>query len=153
MNDIIYVDLECLLVKYDTCLNNPNKSYTVNIAQDIPSGYLITVFRNHSKSTKVSYYRGEYFIQNLCSDLRNIGTELFHSEKISMTPLTPKQKKQHSESDNSFICQKKFNYDKKVNITKNFKKLEIMIITQVYTEVQHILNVIEDIVHKEIYLL
>ena len=59
MNDIIYVDLECLLVKYDTCLNNPNKSYTVNIAQDIPSGYSITVLRNHSKSIKVSYYRGE----------------------------------------------------------------------------------------------
>ena len=72
---------------------------------------------------------------------------------MSMAPLTPKQKKQHSESDNCFICQKKFNYDKKVNVTKNLKKLEIMIITQIYTEVQHILNVIEDIVHKEIYLL
>ena len=27
---MIYVDLKCLLVKYDTCTNNPNKSYAVN---------------------------------------------------------------------------------------------------------------------------
>ena len=58
-NDIIYVDLECLLVKYDACLNDPNKSHTVNIEQHIPSGYSITVLRNNSGSTKVTYYRGE----------------------------------------------------------------------------------------------
>ena len=57
MNEIIYVDLECLLFKYDTCLNDRNKSHTVNIAEHIPSGYSITVLRNHSKSTKVTYYR------------------------------------------------------------------------------------------------
>ena len=39
MNDIIYADLECLLVNYDICLNDPNKSHTRNIAQHIPSGY------------------------------------------------------------------------------------------------------------------
>ena len=38
INDIIYVDLECLLVNYDTCSNDPNKSHTRNIAQHIPSG-------------------------------------------------------------------------------------------------------------------
>ena len=42
MNYIVYVDLECLLVNYDTCLNTPNKSHAVNIAQHIPSGYAIT---------------------------------------------------------------------------------------------------------------
>ena len=36
MNFILYVDLECLLVNYDTCLNTSNKSHTVNIAQHIP---------------------------------------------------------------------------------------------------------------------
>ena len=80
MNDIIYVDLECLLVKYDPCSNDPNKSHTRNIAQHIPSGYSITTFRNHNKSTKVTYYRGEDCIQKLCSELRNIGPELFNTE-------------------------------------------------------------------------
>ena len=37
MNDIINVDLECLLVNYDTCSNSPIKSHTTNIAQHIPS--------------------------------------------------------------------------------------------------------------------
>ena len=39
MNDTIYVDLECLLVKQNTCSNDPNKSHTRNIAQHIHSGY------------------------------------------------------------------------------------------------------------------
>ena len=59
MNDIIYVDLESLLVNYDTCSNNPNKSHAINIAQHIPSGYSIHTLRNHNKSTRVTYYRAE----------------------------------------------------------------------------------------------
>ena len=66
MNDVIYIDLECLLVNQDTCLNNPNKSHTTNVSHHIPSGYSITTLRNHNKSTKVSYYRGEDCIQKLC---------------------------------------------------------------------------------------
>ena len=53
MNDIIYIDLECLLVNQDTCLNNANKSHTTNVSHHIPSGYSITTLRNHNKSTKV----------------------------------------------------------------------------------------------------
>ena len=54
MNDITYVDLECLLVNQDTCLNNPNKSRATNIAQHIPSGYSINVVRNHNNSSVVT---------------------------------------------------------------------------------------------------
>ena len=74
MNDTIYVDLECLLVKQNTCSNDPNKSHTRNIAQHIHSGYSITTLRNHSKSTKVTFYRREDCIQKLCSGFRNICT-------------------------------------------------------------------------------
>ena len=42
---------------------------------------------------------------------------------------------------------------KKVSTTKILEKLKIMTITQEYTEVLHILCVILDTVHKEIYLL
>ena len=42
---------------------------------------------------------------------------------------------------------------KKVSTTKILEKLKIMIITQEYPEVLHILCVILDTVHKEIYLL
>ena len=49
MNEIIYADLECLSVNYDTCSNDPNKSHTINIAQHIPSGYWITTLRNYNQ--------------------------------------------------------------------------------------------------------
>ena len=72
LNEIIYVDLECLLVNYDTCSNNPMKSHTTNIAQHIPSGYSVNSLRYHDKSSVVTYYRGEHCIQKLCKDLKEI---------------------------------------------------------------------------------
>ena len=50
INDIIYVDLECLFTKYDTPNNSFNSSHTTNIAKPIPTGYSITVVRHHNKS-------------------------------------------------------------------------------------------------------
>ena len=43
MAHAIYVDIECLLVKHDTCLNNLNRSWSKTISIHIPSGYLINV--------------------------------------------------------------------------------------------------------------
>ena len=91
INDIIYVDLERLLVNYDTCLNTPNKSHTTNIAQHIPSGYSINVVRNHNNSSVVTYYRGKDCIQKLSKELRDIGETLFSTEKKPLTPLTSDQ--------------------------------------------------------------
>ena len=154
MNDIIYVDLECLLVNYDTCLNDPNKSHTRNIAQHIASGYSITALRNHIKSTVVTYYRGEDCIQKLCIELRKIATDLFNTEKLPVTPLTPEQKKEHSDSHTSVSYVKRnLIIIKIVSITKILRKLKTMISTLVYTDVQHILYVTLDILHKKIYLL
>ena len=57
INYIIYVDLECLLVKFDICSNNPNKSYSINEAQHRPLGYSISILDNSTNSSKVLYYR------------------------------------------------------------------------------------------------
>ena len=81
INDVIYVDLECLLVVYDTCSNTPIKSHTTNISQHIPSGYSINVVRNHINSSVVTYYRGKDSIQKLCKELRDVGEKLFNTEK------------------------------------------------------------------------
>ena len=40
----IYVDLECLLIKQQSCQNNPNESYTDRKAIHEPSGYTLTHF-------------------------------------------------------------------------------------------------------------
>ena len=73
MNYIIYVDLKCLLVKFDIFSNNPNKSYTINEAQHRPLGYSTSILDNSTNSSKVLYYREKDCIQKLCKELREIG--------------------------------------------------------------------------------
>ena len=124
MNDIIYVDLECLLVNYDTYSNNPIKSHTTNIAQHIPSGYSVNTLRDHNKSSKVKYYRGDDCIQKLCNDLGDNATDLFETEKAKLRLLISEQKKKHSESVKCFICQKNFNTIKKSKYYTHFRKFK-----------------------------
>ena len=57
---VIYADLECLLLKINTCNNNPNKSYTTVKALHKPSGYSLLTSRSFDKSkNKPTYYRGK----------------------------------------------------------------------------------------------
>ena len=92
-NYIIYVDLECLLGKYDTCTNNPNKSYTINEAQHVPSGYSISIHNNSTNSSKVLYYREKDRIQKLCKELREIGEELFDTKEKTNDTFKTRTKK------------------------------------------------------------
>ena len=66
MNDIIFLNLECLFLKYDFCSNNPDKSYTKNDAYHEACGYSTSVLRNHSKETIICYYRGKDCLSKLC---------------------------------------------------------------------------------------
>ena len=108
MNYIIYVDLERLLVKYDACSNNPNKSYTINEGQHIPSGYSISILDNSTNSSKVLYYREKDCNQKLCKELREIGEELFDAEEKPLIPLTSEQKRFHNNAKRCHICHTKF---------------------------------------------
>ena len=47
---VIYADLECLLEKISTCINNPNQSSTTKINKHIPSGYSIFTSCSFDKS-------------------------------------------------------------------------------------------------------
>ena len=63
----IYLDLECILKKVQSCQNNPEKSYTEKIARHEPSGW--SMFKKCSfnkKENKLNYYRGKYCIEILC---------------------------------------------------------------------------------------
>ena len=63
----IYLDLECILKKVQSCQNNPEKSYTEKIARHEPSGQ--SMFKKCSfnkKENKLNYYRGKYCIEILC---------------------------------------------------------------------------------------
>ena len=47
---VIYADLECLLLKMNTCNNNPNKSYTTAKALHKSSGYSLLTSCSFDKS-------------------------------------------------------------------------------------------------------
>ena len=112
MNDIIYVDLECLLVNYDRRSNNLIKSHTTNVVQHIPSGYSINAVRNHENLLWLLITE-EKIVFKICEELRKIGEELFNTKKKPLTPLTAEQEKKHNDSYKCYICQRKFNNNKK----------------------------------------
>ena len=57
---VIYADLECLLEKMSTCINNPNESSTTKINKHTPSGYSIFTHCSFDESkNKLNYYRGD----------------------------------------------------------------------------------------------
>ena len=49
---VIHVDLECLLEKMSTCINNPNESSTTKINKQTPSGYSIFTHCSFDESKK-----------------------------------------------------------------------------------------------------
>ena len=62
---VIYADLECLLKKMSTCINNPNESSTTKINKHTPSGYSIFTSCSFDESkNKLNYYRGNDCMKN-----------------------------------------------------------------------------------------
>ena len=61
----IYLDLECLLKKGQSCQNNPEKSYTKKKAQHEPSGCaMFTRCSFDEVENKLDYYRGRDCVDN-----------------------------------------------------------------------------------------
>ena len=62
----IYLDLECLLKKEQSCQNNPEKSYTEKKAIHEPSGWaMFTRCSFDKKENKLNCYRGKDCIEKL----------------------------------------------------------------------------------------
>ena len=94
---ILYVDLECLLEKINTCHNNPEKSSTTKINKHTPSGYsLFTYCSFDAIKNKLDYYRGKNFMKNFCLNLREHATKIINYEKKEMIPLTKKEEKKYN---------------------------------------------------------
>ena len=74
---IIYTDLECLLEKMSTCINNPNESSTTKINKHTPSGYSIFTSCSFDESrNKLNYYRGKDCMKKFCKDLKEHATRI-----------------------------------------------------------------------------
>ena len=120
MNDMIYLDLECLLRKYDTCSNDPNKSSTEKIAYHEACGYSICTIRNHTKESICIYHRGKDSLSKLCKELRDQAIKLINTKNLPLTTLTPNEQAIHDKSNKCHICNRKFITDEN---RKYYKKL------------------------------
>ena len=122
MAHAIYVDIECLLVKHDTCSNNLNRSWSKTISTHTPSGYSINVV-NEYKDNYHTYYRGIDCMNQLSKELLKIGKEIINEEKKDTIPLTDDQKIKHEKSKRCYLCNEYFNTDKQSKYYKNYKKI------------------------------
>ena len=79
---VIYADLECLLIKQQSCQNNPNESYTERKAMHEPCGYSLDLVSSFdSKQNKHNCYRGKDCIKRFCGDLKELGTKIINYEQ------------------------------------------------------------------------
>ena len=105
---IIYADLECLLEKMSTCINNPNESSNTKINKHTPSGYSIFTSCSFDESkNKLNHYRGKDCMKKFCKDLKEHATRIINHEKKKIIPLT-KEKKNYNDQKVGYICKKEF---------------------------------------------
>ena len=104
---IIYTDLECLLKKMSTCINNPNESSTTKINKHTLSGYSIFSHCSFDKSkNKLNYYRGKDCMKKFCKDLKEHATRIMNHEKKKIIPLTKEEKINYNDQKVCYICKK-----------------------------------------------
>ena len=78
----IYLDLECIFKKVQSCQNNPEKSYTKKIARHEPSDWsMLKKCSFNEKENKLNYYRGKDCIEILCKKLKEIAMEIVDYKK------------------------------------------------------------------------
>ena len=104
---IIYADLECLLEKMSTCINNPNESSTTKMNKHTPSGYSIFTSGSFNElKNKLNYYRGKDCMKKFCKDLKEHVTRIINYEKKKIIPLTKEEKINYNDQQICYICKK-----------------------------------------------
>ena len=72
----IIADLECLLIKEQSCQNNPKKSYTERKGDHEPSGYLLSLISSFNATKHRHYFhRGKDCIESFCKKLKELEIE------------------------------------------------------------------------------
>ena len=121
----IYLDLECLLKKEQSCQNNPEKLYTEKKARHEPSGWpMFTKCSFDKTENKLDYYRGKDGIEKLCKKLKEHAMKVISYEEKEMIPLTYEQNKYYEEQEEYHICEGNFCMDEDDKGYKNYKKVK-----------------------------
>ena len=116
---IIYADSECLLLKMNTCNNNPNKAYTTAKALHKSSGYsLLTSCLFDKSKNKQTYYRGKDCMKRFCDDLKEHFTIITNYEMKPMDPLTKEEEESYKNQELYHIYEKEFCTDNNKEMRK-----------------------------------
>ena len=117
---VIYADLECLLLKMNTCNNNLNMSYITAKELYKPSGYsLLTICSFDKSENKQTYCRGRDCMKRFCADLKEHITRITNYEMKPMDPLTEDEEESYENQKLCHICEKEFCAD---NNNKEMRK-------------------------------
>ena len=104
----IYADLGCLVIKEQSCQNNPNESHTERKAKHEPLGYSLSLISTFDKTKNIhSVYRGKDCIKTFCSDLKELVTKIINYKEKEMIPLTDNENRFYEEQKACHICQNK----------------------------------------------
>ena len=123
-----------MIKKIDGCENNPEKSSTTKLTENIPYRYsmsVIWIFDNIEN--KHSLYRGQDCMKKLCSSPTNV----INFEKNKMLPLTKKRSYNYTKMRQNVTFAEK-DYRKILSKMKIIEKLETIAILHINVEVQHI---------------
>ena len=105
----IYADLDCLLRKINTFMNNHEKSYTEKKSVHKPSGYPFVICCSFDKSkNERKYYRGEDCMKIFCKDLKDQAMKIINYEKKDIIPLTDEEKETQENQKLCYICKQEF---------------------------------------------
>ena len=114
--NIIYMDLESLLIKQQSSQNNPEKSYTEKKAIHEACGYSINLVRSYDSNKNLrNFYRGKDCIKKLCEDLKTQAMEVINFKEKKMIPLTHQQQLNYEKSKYCHICKEKLYEDEDDN--------------------------------------
>ena len=110
---IIYVDLECLLKKEQSCRNNPENSYTQRKAKHKASGYSLSLICSFDETkNRHTFYRRKDCIKRFRNDLKELAIEIISYEEKEIISLKNNDVKSYEKQKSCHIFKEKFCYDK-----------------------------------------
>lgn len=120
MAHTIYLDLECSLMKHDTCANNPNNSYTEKVTTHKPCCYDLNIVKSYDENIS-TYYRGKDCLSHMCKNLRDHVTKLATIKKKPL--ITDDEQLNHERSKKFHICKTRFNTDENSKHYNNYRNV------------------------------
>ena len=104
----IYADMESLLEKMSTYLNNPKKSLTTKMSKHPPSACsLFTYCTFDTTKNKFDYNRGIDCMKGFCKDLKKHATEIINLKKKEIIQLSIEENEPYLKKELCHKCKKR----------------------------------------------